>query len=159
MSSSLIPAGNSAEIVLKALLMTLPHNIGSALAILLLAMPGCVHTPPGTSVELALAKKAELIRLPNTSAVTASGHKVQPPEPELPNLDDRIEAVAEAYTRGKFAMADGHDKEAIAAFEETVRLDPTHTEAWQSLALLYEKTGSEKKAMAALRKSKGVATQ
>jgi len=90
LSSSLIPSGISAEIVLNALLMPLPHNIGSALAILLLAMPGCVHTPPGTSVELALAKKAELIRLPNTSAVTASGRKVQPPEPELPNLDDRI---------------------------------------------------------------------
>jgi DNA-binding SARP family transcriptional activator len=159
LSSSLIPTGISAEIVLKAPLMTLRRNIGSALAILLSAMSGCVHTPPGTSVELALAKKAELIRLPNQSAVTASGHKTRPPEPELPNLDDRIEAVAEAYTRGKFAMADGHDKEAIAAFEETVRLDPTHTEAWQSLALLYERTGSEKKAMAAYRKSKGITTQ
>ena len=139
--------------------MTPRRNMGSALAILLVAMPGCVHTPPGTSIEVALAKKAELIRLPNNSAVAASGHKTRPPEPELPNLDDRVEAVAEADTRGKFAMSDGHLQEAIAAFEETVRLDPTHTEAWQNLALLYEKTGAEKKALVAFRKSKGTASQ
>jgi Flp pilus assembly protein TadD len=77
----------------------------------------------------------------------------------LPILDDRIEAVAEAYTRGKFAMSDGHLKEAISSFEETVRLEPTHTEAWQSLAELYEKTGAEKKALTALRRSKNAPSQ
>ena len=114
---------------------------------------GCVHTPPGTSVEIALAKKAQLIRLPVTPeavalARTGLGNNLHVPavEPELPVMADRIEAEAEAFTRGKFAMADGKDEEAIAAFEETVQIDPTHQEAWQNLAVLYEKTGSGKKA-------------
>ena len=128
---------------------------------------GCVHTPPGTSVEIALAKKAQLIRLPTVAtavAVAGTGTgvgtvHVPPVEPELPVMEDRIEAEAEAFTRGKFAMADGKDEEAIAAFEETVRIDPSHQEAWQSLAVLYEKTGSGKKAVEAFRRSKDLARQ
>ena len=125
---------------------------------------GCVHTPPGTSVEIALAKKAQLIRLPAPPpelvvATRAPAVRVPAVEPELPVMEDRVEAEAEAFTRGKFAMADGHDEEAIAAFEETVKIDPTHQEAWQHLAALYEKTGSEKKAVAAFRRSKDVARQ
>ena len=128
---------------------------------------GCVHTPPGTSVEIALAKKAQLIRLPATAEepklAQAGGARsnvfVPPVEPELPIMEDRIEAEAEAFTRGKFAMEDGKDAEAIAAFEETVRIEPGHQEAWQNLATLYEKTGAEKKAVAAFRKSKTVARQ
>ena len=139
--------------------MILRRNIEAALATALVTMTGCVHTPPGTSVEIALAKKAELVRMPNKGAVAATGRKTQPAAPELPDLDDRVEAVGEAYTRGKFALSSGHNDEAIAAFEETVRLDPTHAEAWQNLALLYERAGSEKKALAAFRRSKGIATQ
>lgn len=130
----------------------------------------CVHTPPGTSVEIALAKKAQLIRLPPmaeqpkiaaTGPARSGGGGTPLPfvEPDLPMMDDRVEAVAEAFTRGKFAMADGLDAEAIAAFEETVHIDPTHQEAWQHLAVLYEKTGSEKKAVAAFRRSKALAKQ
>ena len=129
---------------------------------------GCVHTPPGTSVEIALAKKAQLIRLPvmvtsvapqiaRSGGSDGSGTPVAFVEPELPIMDDRVEAEAEAFTRGKFAMADGHDEEAIAAFEETVHIDPTHQEAWQHLAVLYEKAGSGKKAVDAFRRSKDLA--
>ena len=114
-------------------------------------------------MEIALAKKATLIRLPAVQepvAVARTGNVHVPAvEPELPVMEDRIEAEAEAFTRGKFAMADGHDEEAIAAFEETVHIDPTHQEAWQNLAVLYEKTGSGKKAVAAFRRSKDVARQ
>ena len=142
--------------------MKLPHRIVLAGAAAALGS-GCVHTPPGTSVEIALAKKAQLIRLstaPQCVAVARTGSVHVPPvEPELPIMEDRIEAEAEAFTRGKFAMADGKDDEAIAAFEETVRIDPTHQEAWQNLAVLYEKTGSGKKAVAAFRRSKDVARQ
>ncbi len=126
---------------------------------------GCAHTPPGTSVEVALAKKAELIRLPTAAedphlvAVKGPSKPVPAVEPELPVMEDRIEAEAEAFTRGKFAMADGKDGEAIGAFEETVKIDPTHQEAWQNLAVLYEKTGSGSKAAAAFRKSKNLARQ
>jgi len=158
LSSDLIARRFRAEFVLNAHLMIPRGKVLAALTTALVAMVACTHTPPGTSVEVALAKKAELIRLPNKGAVAGSGHRGPKIEPELPLLDDRIEAVAEAYTRGKFAVADGHFDEAIAAFEETVRLDPTHTEAWQYLAQLYEKAGAEKKALAAFRKSKGTAT-
>ena len=140
--------------------MKLPHRIVLASAASALAS-ACVHTPPGTSVEIALARKAQLIRLPAAPepvALARTGNVHVPPvEPELPIMEDRIEAEAEAFTRGKFAMADGKDEEAIAAFEETVRIDPTHQEAWQNLAVLYEKTGSGKKAVAAFRRSKDVA--
>ena len=37
----------------------LPLALGTALI-------ACTHTPPGTSVEIALAKRAELVRLPAT---------------------------------------------------------------------------------------------
>ena len=124
---------------------------------------GCVHTPPGTSVELALAKKAQLIRLPVTATqpqiakAGGSGMPLPVVEPELPVMEDRVEAEAEAFTRGKFAMEEGKDEEAIGAFEETVRIEPTRQEAWQNLAVLYEKTGSGKKAVDAFRRSKDLA--
>ena len=123
---------------------------------------GCVHTPPGTSVEIALAKKAELFRLPQAAQprLASRGHSGQALpylEPDLPLMDDRLEAGADAFTRGKFAMADGNDQEAIAAFEEAVRIDPSNQEAWQKLAMLYEKAGSGKKAIDAFRRSKDFA--
>lgn len=146
--------------------MKLSHRILIASAAIGLGA-GCVHTPPGTSVEIALAKKAQLIRLPVTeqapllvATTGGSGSRGTPvpfAEPQLPIMDDRVEAEAEAFTRGKFAMADGNDQEAIAAFEETVHIDPTHQEAWQHLAVLYEKAGSGKKAVDALRRSKDLA--
>ena len=123
---------------------------------------GCVHTPPGTSVEIALARKAELFRLPPTAqpklaSADAPRLPMSAVEPELPLMDDRLEAGADAFTRGKFAMADGKDQEAIAAFEEAVRLEPTNQESWQKLAILYEKAGSGKKAIDAFRRSKEIA--
>ena len=103
--------------------MKLSHRILIASAAIGLGA-GCVHTPPGTSVEIALAKKAQLIRLPVTEqapllvATTGGsggpGTPVPFAEPQLPIMDDRVEAEAEAFTRGKFAMADGNDQEAIA---------------------------------------------
>jgi len=51
-------------------------------------------------------------------------------------------------------MSAGKDDEAVAAFQEAVRIDPTFTEAWQHLAALYEKKGDNKKAIDAFRKSK-----
>jgi Tfp pilus assembly protein PilF len=65
--------------------------------------------------------------------------------------------VAEAYSRGEFCLGAGKDDEAITAFEEVVKIDPTFTEAWQHLAMLYEKKGNSKKAMDAFKRSKKVA--
>ncbi len=119
-----------------------------------LALCSCVHTPPGTSVELALAKKAEVIRLPTPPPSEVA--KTRGVEPALPE-DDTVEKVADAYTRGQFCMKAGKDPEAITAFEEAVKLDPSFTDAWQNLAILYEKGGNSKKSMEAFRRSKKIA--
>ena len=125
-------------------------------SIFAVALAACVHTPPGTSVQVALAKKAELIRLPwpppalpGNVAVAGRSAVI---EPELPN--STTDRVAEAFSRGQFCMQAGKDAEAIAAFEQAVKIDPSFIEAWQHLAILYEKTGQEKKALDALRKAR-----
>lgn len=118
-----------------------------------LTLGGCVHTPPGTSVKLALAQKAQLVRLPSHRGGVARGGVEKA---ELPS-NNKVELVADAFTRGQFCMKAGKDEEAIVAFEETVKLDPQFLDAWQCLAMLYEKTGQEKKAIQAFRKSKKLA--
>lgn len=116
------------------------------------ALAGCTHTPPGTSVEIALAKRPDVVRVPKPPAPAATpgspsggASSVQPEKTEL---------VADAFSRGEFCMKTGADEEAIAAFREVVRLDPKFSEAWSNLAALYEKGGQEKLAMEAFRKSK-----
>jgi Tfp pilus assembly protein PilF len=54
-------------------------------------------------------------------------------------------------------MQAGKDAEAIAAFQEAVKIDPGFAEAWQHLAILYAKTGDDKKSLEAYRKAKSVA--
>ena len=112
------------------------------------------HVPPGQSVNLALAKKPEVLRMP-AAVPAAPGANARMPviEPELPK-DNTVERVAEAFTRGGFCMSAGKDQEAIEAFEETVKIDPAFTEAWQNLAMLYEKKGDSKKALDAFRRAK-----
>ena len=131
-----------------------PHRF-LPLAIVVLA--ACVHTAPGTSVKVALAKKAELVRMPGPlpGSVAAAGRSAII-EPELPG-NSTMERVAEAFSRGQFCMQAGKDAEAIAAFEEAVKIDPSFNEAWQHLAILYEKTGQEKKALEAFRRARKVA--
>jgi len=108
--------------------------------VLALALAACVHTPPGTSVNVALAKRAELVRsvappLPPPGSLPVI-------EPELPG-NSTVELVAEA----------------IAAFEEAAKIDPGFTEAWQHLAILYAKIGQEKKALEAFRRARKLAQQ
>ena len=126
-------------------------------SIFAVALAACVHTPPGTSVNVALAKKAELIRLPGPppGSVAANGRSAVI-EPELPG-NSTTDRVAEAFSRGQFCMQAGKDAEAIAAFEQAVKIDPSFIEAWQHLAILYEKTGQEKKALEAFRRARKVA--
>jgi len=123
---------------------------------------GVVHTPPGTAVDVALARKPELVRMPLSpeaasvraaSPAAPGGANVPAVEPDLPR-DDSVGRVADAYSRGNFCMQAGNDADAVAAFEQTVKLDPTFTEAWQNLAALYEKRGDEKKAIEAYKRAK-----
>ncbi|HYR57794.1 MAG TPA: tetratricopeptide repeat protein [Chthoniobacteraceae bacterium] len=132
-----------------------------------LAFGGCAgthvtHTAPGTPVELALAKKAELVKTPAPApapaAHTASAN-VPAVEPPMPEKDALREKVADAYSRGVFCLQAEKDADAIQAFEEAVKLDPTFSDAWENLAMLYEKTGDTKKALDAFKKAKKLARQ
>lgn len=119
------------------------------------------HVPPGQSLNEALAKKPELVRLPAPTpvpgAVAGVYGTIPAVEPELPG-SGVVEQVAEAYSRGEFCLGVGKDDEAISAFEEAVKIDPAFTEAWQQLAMLYEKKGDSKMALEAFRRAKKVAS-
>ena len=130
------------------------------------AAGGCVHTPPGTAVEVALAKKAELVRMPAPPTVAATPQvgtgtpaaRNPAVEPDLPKQDKTL-LVADAFSRGQFCMKAGKDEEAIDAFREVVKIDPSFAEGWTNLAMLYEQTGQGDKAIEAFRKAKRIAQQ
>lgn len=139
-----------------------------SLAGIAVALGGCAsmknlqitHIPPGESLNVALAKKPELVQLPTPVEPVATPGTAGPGgtvvEPPLPG-ESSVERVAEAYSRGEFCLGAGKDDEALQAFEECVKIDPAFTEAWQNLAMLYEKKGNSKKAMEAFRRAKKVA--
>lgn len=135
------------------------HHL-SALLLLLAGLPACVHTPPGTSVKVALAQKPEVVRLPGPPPGSLQDHlavgNLPIIEPELPGTST-VERVGEAFSRGQFCMEAGKDAEAIAAFEEAVKIDPSFTEAWHHLAILYAKVGQEKKSIEAFHRAKKLA--
>lgn len=143
---------------MKTLLTAAPLLAISGVALLL---SGCAsmkvtHVPPGESLNVALAKKPDLVRLPAPEPSNIAPAAYGAVEPELPG-NSVVERVAEAYSRGEFCVSAGKDDEAISAFEEVVKIDPTFTEGWQHLAMLYEKKGNSKKAMEAFRHAKKVA--
>lgn len=155
----------SAEIVLKVVqtVFTMHLRLLCALALLLPGLAACVHTPPGTAVNVALAKKAELVQLPGPPPGTPLADALSVPpgglpviEPELPG-NSTADRVGEAFSRGQFCMQAGKDAEAIAAFEEATGIDSSFSEAWQHLAILYAKVGQEKKSLEAFRRAKKVA--
>jgi len=116
------------------------------------------HVPPGQSLSVALAKKPQLVRLPGPTPGAVTVRQSAAPDSGLPKSDNTAR-VAEAFSRGEFCMNAGKDDEAIAAFLEAVKIDPTFAEAWQRLAALYEKKGDNKRAIDAFRKSKKIASQ
>jgi tetratricopeptide (TPR) repeat protein len=138
------------------------HSLTAAAG--LAALGGCVHTPPGTSVEVALAKKAELVRLAVANQSPHAGgmfsprsHVFVPPvEPLLPE-GDLIDRVSEATSRADFLLQTGNETEAIGAYEEAVQIDPNLAGAWQALAGLYEKQGASGKAAEATKRAKKLA--
>ena len=125
-----------------------------------LALSGCgsfVHTPPRTSVELALARKPEVVRLaesahPEPRLTSYRSVYVQPVEPDLPT-NQGVEMVAEAFTRGKEAAGAGKLDEAISAFEEATKMEPGFADAWQALAQAYEQAGNPAKAKDAFQRA------
>lgn len=77
----------------------------------------------------------------------------------LPERNDSIERASETYNRGAVLMRNGQNREAVAAFEETTQLDPTFSDAWTQLTVLYEKIGQPDKAREAFRRAKGLSAQ
>ena len=149
-------------------------NITRALTLTLLTtLAGCaqiVHVPPGTSVELALARKPEVVKIPQANPPPSQLGQpgAQPPktrtvslpavEPALPT-NDSVTAAAEAFTRGRLALDENRTEDAINAFQQAVQMDPQFNDAWQSLAMAYEKAGKGDKAKEAFRHSKDLAQQ
>ena len=80
-----------------------PHRL---LPLAILALAACVHTPPGTSVKVALAQKAELVRIPGPPPGSVAAGRSAIIEPELPG-NSTMERVAEAFSRGQFCMQAG----------------------------------------------------
>lgn len=127
------------------------------------------HVAPGKSALAALKDREHPTPVPTDAtmpgmmpvAATAPG---QPPLDTLPPLPSGAAsvasdngagtAIADSYSRGTFAMQAGQNAEAIAAFEQTVKLDPEFTDAWGKLAILYQKTGNAAKATQAFKKAK-----
>lgn len=142
-------------------------------AVLSVGLAGCgaqfTHVKPGQSARQALAEKNAPLPLvpvvPGDMPVDASQSVAGPlmppplppdirPEPGLPEATEAANKVADAYTRGTFAMQAGQNEEAIVALEEAVKLDPNFTDAWTKLVKLYERTGNHAKAAAAYKKLK-----
>lgn len=131
---------------------------------------GYVHrVPPGQSVAFALAKKPEMVNLPPAATPNpANAASAQPGatnsaatgvhvEPPLPSSD--VEKIADSFTLGNLCMEQGRYEDAIAAYQEAVKLNPGFADAWNKLAVAYQNIGQDKKALEAYRKSKALAAQ
>jgi tetratricopeptide (TPR) repeat protein len=123
-------------------------------------LAGCAyiqHVPPGQSLSAAMAKKPELVALPSPppqQRLAAVEPSEPPPQLPLPET----ETVADAFTLGNLCMQQGRYPEAITAYETALKADPSFAEAWNNLAIAYQNTGQDDKAMAAFRRYKMVAT-
>jgi tetratricopeptide (TPR) repeat protein len=110
----------------------------------------------------ATAKKPELIALPTPPGQTvAAANPPALPNGAPPNAAPlpaaQTEKVADAFTLGNLCMQQGRYEDAIKAYESAVKEDPTFAEAWNNLAIAYQNSGQDEKAMAAFRKYKMVA--
>ena len=127
------------------------------------------HVAPGKSASALLAERNRAAQSPAGAmqpggmpvASTAPGHLPSEALPPLPSGEVKIpggngsgDGVADAYSRGTFAMQAGQNAEAITALEQTVKLDPDFTDAWGKLAILYQKNGDSAKATDAFKKAK-----
>ncbi len=127
------------------------------------------HVAPGKSAAAALAERNAAQAMPVEATATADipvaipthaqlPAEALPPLPagavQIPNGTAAAEGVADAYSRGTFAMQAGQTGEAIAALEQAVKLDPDFTDAWGKLAILYQKSGDSLKATEAFKRAK-----
>jgi tetratricopeptide (TPR) repeat protein len=131
-------------------------------------LAGCAlvkHVPPGQSLSSAMAKRPEVVAMPAPPAPPApspdvetdsdAGAAVRPVATQLPL--PQTESVADAFTLGNLCLQQSRWSDAITAYQVAVKGDPSFAEAWNNLAIAYQNSGQEDKAMAAFRKSKMVA--
>lgn len=127
-------------------------------------LTGCAyvkHVPPGQSLSAALAKRPELVALPAPPPPPPAPPNSQLAQAPLPTSGDttppQTEKVADSFNLGNLCLQQGRYNDAIAAYEEALKQDPTFAEAWNNLAIAYQNSGQDDKAMAAFRKYKMVA--
>jgi tetratricopeptide (TPR) repeat protein len=65
--------------------------------------------------------------------------------------------ATDAYTLGNLCMQQGHYPEAIKAYQDALKANPSLADAWSKLAIAYQNLGQDKKAMEAFKKYKMVA--
>jgi tetratricopeptide (TPR) repeat protein len=122
------------------------------------------HVPPGQSIAFSMAKKADLVAKPpepqpeiSSKVQTAGAAAV--PSPALPEQVSETERVADKFTLGNLCMEQGRYAEAITAYEAALQINPNFADAWSKLAVAYQNTGQDKKALEAFRKYKTVSVQ
>lgn len=152
------------------------HSLAAALAAFQFAACSDVkvtHVAPGKSASALLTAKQKANELPagpfaadlkprlaQQGALPPQGLPSQglPPLPSgqvnIPSANGNEGGIADTYSRGTFAMQAGQNAEAIAALEQTVKLDPDFTDAWGKLAILYQKNGDTAKATDAFKRAK-----
>jgi tetratricopeptide (TPR) repeat protein len=128
-------------------------------------LAGCAyvkHVPPGQSLSAAMARKPQLVAMPAPPSPSPQSLAAADPPAIQPTDGSQIplpqtEKVADAFTLGNLCLQQGRYADAIAAYEAAVKDDPSFAEAWNNLAIAYQNTGQDEKAMAAFRKYKMVA--
>jgi Flp pilus assembly protein TadD len=142
---------------IRAVLSSFPALLAGVL------LAGCAyvkHVPPGQSLSAAMARKPELVALPDPppqQQLAAADPAAIPPAAGSQLPLPQTETVADAFTLGNLCLQQGRYTDAIAAYEAAVKEDPSFAEAWNNLAIAYQNSGQDDKAMAAFRKYKMVA--
>jgi len=124
-------------------------------------LSGCAyiqHVPPGQSLSEAMAKKAQLVALPAPPPQPASAATAVAPADAAQMPVPQTEKVADAFTLGNLCLQQGRYKDAINAYQNALKADPTFAEAWNNLALAYQNSGQDEKAMEAFKHYKMVAS-
>ena len=111
-----------------------------------------------------MAKKADLVAMPPSPQPTpaTAGSRTAAAqeniEPQMPSASD-TEKVADSFALGNLFMEQGRYPEAIAAYEAAVKIDPTFADAWNKLAVAYQNSGQDQKALEAYRRFKSALLQ
>jgi len=117
------------------------------------AIAALAQQTTSSDIVRTFAEDMQRVYLEMADELREIGNRKHQPLPNVVSRDDQVTLDTLSHlTGGEFdrAFADNvvaAHREAIAAFQEAVRIDPAFNEAWQKLAILYEKKGDSKKAL------------